>query len=381
MTLAKPRPRPFVDFYAGNGISPVAQDISDLARHFRRRDSLYRYLGLPPSFVRGRSVIEFGPGSGHNALFTASLGPARYVLVDANPKGLDDTRRLLRAHGLDGPCEVVQSFFEDYDADERFDLVLAEGFLSFQREPEKLLATVARFARPGGLLFITTMSPLSYLAEIARRLMRDVLIAPDAPPGEQLAVLRPLLAPHYATLPGASRPLDDWILDNVVQPIYGDLLSVPRAIAALADDFDLYGASPRFVVDLRWYKDVCRPERGFNALGTAEYRRRAINLADHRLNLPPHDEALGAELEQEAGAVWAAMQALELDGRRAAFDEAVRGLARVAARIEPLAPETAAAFEEIAARLGARGPFDGMARFPALWGRGQQYLSFIRREA
>src|SRR5690606_14001205 len=116
---------------------------------------------------------------------------------------------------------------------------------SFQREPEKLLATVARFARPGGLLFITTMSPLSYLAEIARRLMRDVVIAPDAPPGEQLAVLRPLLAPHYATLPGASRPLDDWILDNVVQPIYGDLLSVPRAIAALADDFDLYGASPR----------------------------------------------------------------------------------------------------------------------------------------
>mgnify|MGYP006176012067 CR=1 FL=1 len=48
----------------------------------RRRDSLYRVLGLPPSFVRGRSVIEFGPGSGHNALFTASLAPARYVLVD-----------------------------------------------------------------------------------------------------------------------------------------------------------------------------------------------------------------------------------------------------------------------------------------------------------
>lgn len=378
MSLAKPRP--FVDFYAGNGISPVAQDIRDLARHFRRRDSLYRYLGLPPAFVRGRSVIEFGPGSGHNALFTASLRPARYVLVDANPKGLEDTRRLLRRHALDGPCEVVQSLFEDFHSDERFDLVLAEGLLSFQREPEKLLATVARFVRPGGLLFITTMSPLSYLAEIARRLMRDALIAPDAAPADQLAVLRPLLAAHYAALPGASRPLDDWILDNVVQPIYGDLLTIPRAIAALAAGFDLHGVSPRLVVDLRWYKDVAGEERGFNALGVAECRRRAANLADCRLDLPPHDEALGAALEQEAGAVWAAMQALELDGRREAFDEAVRGLERVAARIKPLAPDTAAALTEIAERLAARGPFDRMSRFPALWGRGQQYLSFIRRE-
>src|SRR5690606_26053965 len=122
-----------IDFYAGNGISPVAQDISDLSRHFRRRDSLYRFLGLPPAFLRGRSVLEFGPGSGHNALFTASLSPARYLLVDGNPKGLADTRRLLAEHRLAEPCEVVPSLFEDFATNERFDLVLAEGLLSFQR--------------------------------------------------------------------------------------------------------------------------------------------------------------------------------------------------------------------------------------------------------
>lgn len=379
MTLAKTQPRPFVDFYAGNGISPVNQDISDLGRHFRRRDSLYRYLGLPPSFVRGRSVVEFGPGSGHNALFTASLDPARYVLVDGNPKGLSDSRRLLREHGLDGPCEIVEAMFEDYDAGERFDLVLAEGFLSFQREPEKLLATVARFARPGGLLVLTTMSPLSYLAEVARRLLRDALIAPDAAPEAQLALLRPLLGPHLAHLPGRSRPVDDWLLDNVVQPIYGELLSIPRAIAALEADFDLHGASPRFFTDLRWYKDVAGQERGFNAIGVAEYRRRAVNLADFRLDLPPHAEALGAELESEAGKVWDAMQAFELDGVGGAYDEAVRGVAQIAERLAPIAPETGAALGEIAERLAARGPFEDLARFPALWGRGQQYLSFIRR--
>jgi len=379
MTLARTQPRPFVDFYAGNGISPVNQDISDLARHFRRRDSLYRFLGLPPSFVRGRSVIEFGPGSGHNALFTASLAPERYVLVDGNPKGLADTRRLLREHKLDGPCEVVEAMFEAYDGGELFDLVLAEGFLSFQRQPEQLLASVARFTRPGGLLVLTTMSPLSYLAEVARRLMRDALIAPDAPPESQLALLRPLLGPHLDHLPGRSRPVDDWLLDNVVQPIYGDLLSVPRAIAALDGTFDLHGASPRFATDLRWYKDVAGEERGFNAIGVAEYHRRAVNLADFRLDLPPHAEALGAELERDAGKVWDAMQAFELEGRAGAFDEAVCGVAQVAERLAPIAPGAAAAFEEIAGRLAAGGSFEELTRFPALWGRGQQYLSFIRR--
>jgi SAM-dependent methyltransferase len=379
MSLAKAQPRAFIDFYAGNGISPVAQDISDLGRHFRRRDSLYRFLGLPPAFLRGRTVIEFGPGSGHNALFTASLEPSRYVLVDANPKGLADTRRLLAERGLDEPCEVVESLFENFTTDERFDLVVAEGLLSFQRSPEKLLTALARFVRPGGLLFITTMSPLSYLAEIARRLMRDALIAPDAPAMEQLAALRPLLGPHLAHLPGRSRPVDDWLLDNVVQPIYGELLSAPRAIAALAGEFDLHGGSPRYFTDLRWYKDVAGEERGFNAIGISEYRRRAANMADHRLDLPPHDEAFGEELEREAEAVWTAMQALELEGRRDAFDDGACGIEQIAQRLKPVAPETAAAFAEAAERLAAGGPFEDMTRFPALWGRGQQYLSFIRR--
>ena len=380
MSLVQAQPRAFIDFYAGNGISPVAQDISDLARHFRRRDSLYRFLGLPPSFVRGRSVIEFGPGSGHNALFTASLEPSRYVLVDANPRGLADTRRLLGQHGA-GPCEIVESLFEDFATDERFDLVLAEGLLSFQRAPEKLLCALARFVRPGGLLFITTMSPLSYLAEIARRLMRDSLIAPDAAAAEQLAVLRPLLTPHLVHLPGRSRSADDWLLDNVVQPIYGELLSVPRAIQALAGEFDLHGASPRYFTDLRWYKDVAEEERGFNAVGIAEYHRRATNMADFRLELPPHDEAFGAALERDAEAVWTAMQEFELEGRRRSFEDAVCGIEHIGERLAAIAPETAAGFAEVAERLAAGGPFEDLTRFPALWGRGQQYLSFIRRAA
>src|SRR6058998_3079939 len=53
-----------VDFYRQHGISPVRQDISNLEVHFTRRAGLYRQLGLLPGFLRGRSAIEIGPGSG-----------------------------------------------------------------------------------------------------------------------------------------------------------------------------------------------------------------------------------------------------------------------------------------------------------------------------
>ena len=90
--MERPHGHAFVTFYLANQISPVSQDISDLEKHFQRRDSLFRSLGIPPSFVKGSSVIEFGPGSGHNAVFTASLSPGTYFLVDGNELGLKETK-------------------------------------------------------------------------------------------------------------------------------------------------------------------------------------------------------------------------------------------------------------------------------------------------
>src|SRR5260370_35425381 len=91
-------PRAFVDYYTSKGIIPTRQDISNLDTHFRPRETLYRHLGIPKSLLRRASVIEFGPGCAHNALFTASCRPGRYVLVDATPASLKSTRGQLSGH-------------------------------------------------------------------------------------------------------------------------------------------------------------------------------------------------------------------------------------------------------------------------------------------
>src|SRR6266487_4109975 len=89
---------PFVDFYSSLGIIPTRQDIPNLRQHIERRQALYGHLGLPPGVFRGASVIECGPGSGHNAVVTALMGPKCYTLVDGNPPSLKSTSKLLKQY-------------------------------------------------------------------------------------------------------------------------------------------------------------------------------------------------------------------------------------------------------------------------------------------
>src|SRR5690349_10665810 len=95
MSLPAAGYEPYLSFYGRHKISPVRQDISDMNRHFQRRQYLYRYLGLPPLAISGKSVAEFGPGSGYNALYTTYLAPKRYLLVEGNPTGMAQCKKLL----------------------------------------------------------------------------------------------------------------------------------------------------------------------------------------------------------------------------------------------------------------------------------------------
>lgn len=127
--------KPFIDYYTENKISPVSQDISDIDRHFERRSALYRLCGLPPMSITGKRVLELGPGTGHNALFTNSLSPDEYVLVDGNVTSIQETTDLLKKHFKDiTNCKIVHSDIELFFSDEKFDVVFCEDVIPFQKK-------------------------------------------------------------------------------------------------------------------------------------------------------------------------------------------------------------------------------------------------------
>lgn len=371
-----------VDFYRRHGISPVRQDISDLDAHFTRRSALYRHLGILPAFVAGRTVIEFGPGSGFNSLHTAALGPRRYVLVEGNPTGVDDIERLFADQPRLRPrIEVVSSLIDDYESDERFDFVLCEGLLGLAGvdDPAALLRRVASFVAPGGMLVITCVDAISLVAETVRRLMADLVSGPGEPLDQRLAVLGPIFGAHLSRLGGVSRRHDDWVVDNLINPAsMGPVLSIPEAVAAVGETFDVFGSSPAFIVDWRWYKTIVTPRGGVNEHALDAYWGAAHNLLDCRQVTAPRAAASNRELFEQCSVIRSAVREFEQGGGAERVAVVRRELAAMAASIGSLAPATAEAMLDAASLL--RSPDADRSRdseaFGAWFGRGQQYLSF-----
>ena len=373
-----PTERPFVDFYTELDISPVRQDVSDLQRHYRRRESLYRFLGIPRGAVRGGSVIEFGPGSGYNALYTAHLGPARYVLVDANARGIEEMRTLFAEHGI-ADVEIVDALIEEFRTDERFDVVLAEGLIVFQRDPAAFARRIASFTAPGGILVVTCSDAASVMGENARRLIAARIAPAGLPLERRMEILRAAFAPHLATLRGMSRSVDDWILDNIIQPLAGrKLFSIGDAIAALGDGFDVYGSSPRFLTDWRWYKQVVDGDREFNARALDAYRRSVLNLLDYRITAEPQPAETGAQLLASCEEIYELMHAVERG--ESAWPAVLAALDRLVALTG--GHPAAASLTALRNFLGSSEPDLGtLEAFAPYFGRGMQYLSLIRRDA
>ena len=371
--------RAFVDYYRERDISPVKQDVSDRERHFSRRASLYRFLGVPPLYVEGAHVLEFGPGSGDNATYTASLGPERYVLVDANPRGLAETRLQLAATALAPECvSVVESYVEDFAVEERFDLVLAEGLVPFQNDPGGFARHIASFVRPGGMLVLTCADAASAIGEIGRRFLANRIAPPALPYLERRSLLVPVFSAHLATLEGMSRSVEDWIDDNIAHPLTGRLYSIADAIESLAGDgFAIWGSSPQFLTDWRWYKRVYGDERDFNGRAVESYYRNVANLLDYRVTLEPHDGELGRAILRECNALYALMQANDAGDESLAPQTAGR-LRDVAELVADVSPLTASSLRSLAGALAGDNAAVLGEEFTAHFGRGQQYVSFVR---
>lgn len=167
----------------------------------------------------------------------------------------------------------------------------------------------------------------------------------------------------------------------LTQPWFGTLLfGVGDAVRALASDFDAYGTSPHFVADWRWYKDIAGDERRYNERAVAAYETNALNLLDCRTTFAPHDGAFGRRLRAATDRFYEALMSSEVAGNAHHAGSFVPLVLAVADLIGEHAPHTAAAVRELGAQLdGTTLGADHAANFASWFGRGSQYVSFIRR--
>jgi len=376
-------PQSHLAFYKELGVSPVHQDISDFARHLDRRRSLYRSLGVLPVLIRNARVLEVAPGSGHNSLFIATCQPTHFTMLEPNPVGVREIGALYG--GLDLPHTaptLIASKLEDFTPDESFDIVICEGWLGSNPHEHDMLAKLGGMVAPGGILCVSLVSPIGLLANILRRILA-IRIAPDGNKNDRVARLKSAFSQHLNTLPDMSRPHEDWIIDNMINPAwYGVCLTPVMAVDALGESFDQLGFSPRMITDWRWYKSLYGDNRDFNGAFLESFYRTAQNLFDHRALANEHDPLHNCKIEATCFDVLEKAMAYEFDNGH--IDTVQSALDTLKPMIEPVSLTTAKAIAETQALL-KQSALDAedvasMIHLTPLFGREMMYASFTREE-
>ena len=370
----------FVTYYKENKISPVNQDISDIELHFQRRDTLFRSLGIPPRFLQGKTVLEFGPGSGHNSIYTASLNPSKYELVDANPIGLKNTKSILSDYN-EVDITIHDSLFLDFDCDLKFDLVWAENCIPGQADPIGILNHVSNFVKKNGLLVVSLSNGISVLSEVFRRMIYHKFFKSKKDITDQATRLVPFFQNHTRHLKGMSRSTKDWILDNMLQPMFDrNMLGLPDLVNELEEEFDIYSTSPRFLVDWRWYKEVVGEKRFFNEKSLECYYKSNINLLDYRNECAETSIEFGINLERTCRNIWSLSCLYEKNKDKETLEELLSTSEEVLKSIRPIFNSTSKAISQAIDFLkGSEPRKQGVEEFEKWWGRGTQYISLIKK--
>jgi hypothetical protein len=375
-----------LEYYIREGISPVHYDLSDLNKHFQTRASLYRLLGLVPSFLKGKDIIEVGPGSGHNSIYTATLIPRTYDVVEPNPVARNDIVKVFGNLSTKHTYpNIVPQCVEDLKSDKQYDIAICEGWLGGIDDYEKsMLIKLSSFVKSGGVMLITLYSPIGGMATFLRRLLGYRLITKNDSMEKKINILEKAFSSHLNTMSSMSRSHKHWIQDSLLNPHIYVGISTPRIFTKiLGEKFVIYQSVPRFATDWRWYKSLHSQQRKFNESFLTEYDKISHCMIDFRMDGVKRSIKKNKELEKFCFDFAMLAKDYEDLGHGEYMSNVEPLLSKIIRNIESDLTHTAKnALHEVSALLKKKvvdiDDVAGMSEFPDLFGREQCYLSFTR---
>lgn len=376
--------RPYLDYYSKHNISPVINDL-DWGKHMTQRKALYNRLGVIGGCVKDKNILEFGPGNGANALYTLSMLPNKYVLVDANPKGLQNCHENLKKYYPKSNWIIEDSLIEDYQSEKKFDVVICECLLPQQNNPAEMARHVASFLDRGGIFVATCHDMISTLSETLRSLPGWLLVKDDNISfDEKVKKLSHFYRDHLDHLKGMTRSYDDWVIDNILHKEFwqeSPLFTIDEAVDALDKDFIVHATSPAFLQDWSWYKSTRNVKNHFNLTMKNSYWEHVHNFLDWRINSTPRNKSENQELYELCAKIRVSVSESAKD------DDAIASLIEMCQALVDCLPK-----ENSSTRISLKSYIIGMVHyqktgeinsklfkdFGSWWGRGLQYISFIK---
>jgi 2-polyprenyl-3-methyl-5-hydroxy-6-metoxy-1,4-benzoquinol methylase len=376
-----------IEFYSQHNISPVRLEIPNIDSHLENRAGLFRHLSILPGSIKGKRILEFGSGSGFNSIHLASLEPASLTLVDGNPTGIEQTKELYaKFPAYKKFTKFEHSMFDDYQSEEKFDLVIMENVLVGQPDIDKTLKHVSSFVAPGGLFVTSCLNSVGLMPETLRRLFAFIMIKKDSSLEEKVRQLLPIFSSHLDSIEGMNRRQDDWIIDNLLNPMFypgRKLFSFPETIETIGEDFDFLSSSPRFMLDWRWYKTLEKTKLLNNNLALEQYWMNVHNFLDLNTLLPPRSAEKNQKLFLVCREFVDLLYQFETTGKHVLIRSLIDTLERFILEVQNFSSSTAEAMNE-AKDLLSQIPLDEEAlsypkKFGKLFGRANHHFSFIRK--
>lgn len=253
----------WLEYYAEHEISPVRQDLSDINRHFAKREKLYRQLGLPCVIFEGKKILEVGPGSGYNTLAFFSWGGV-CTLIEPNKAGIKEMKKLFRDYQIPRERYVIEEcVIEEARIEEKFDIVIAEGFLHAVDNHEEIILKLSDLVKEGGVIVITCMDAIGMFVEQMKRLICHILIKNIEDYETQVKMCVNFFEGQMKYARGMSRSIEDWVKDDMLNPTFNNskILSIENALDIFPENFSLLGSSQKIFTDYSWYKDLEHNER------------------------------------------------------------------------------------------------------------------------
>ena len=370
-------------FYNSIDSYPFKRDIDNIDLHFKQRSLLLRNLGVVPKFLEGKRVLEIGGGYGENALFLLAQKPSSMTLMEISNECLLSSKDLLDefkfSHEINTKIDYLCVDFKEYKRKKLYDFVVFEGVIPFEPDPSYLLHQTVQHVSNGGVVSITCIDPVSLFPEVLRRLVSILLAPVECQLEDRVDILLPIFKSHLSTLSGMSRDPKDWVIDQMIHPWSGKSFSILEAAKVISDKFEILGSSPQFFNDWSWFREV-ENARSISSI-EEQYYSNLHNFIDYRFFHSVQPVKQNKLLLALCNRVLKRVRKMESGFCDLDVIEIRKDIVEVCEILSTYATDTAddlqdfiLAFDSIYAH---KKPVD-FRGFASLFGRGQQYVSFIK---
>lgn len=246
-----------LDYYRKHSISTEHGVDAEWEDHLARRQKLYRQLGIPLLTLRGCSVLEVGPGEGHNTLpLLKEWGIAHVDLLEPNLIARSELEKKFEKYAVPRDKFTVYSdTLQQHHSEKKYDIVIAEAFFHNSEDWRECLLLLKKYVHKNTIVIVTCSDEISFYIEKMKRAVLQYYVKDIKKHNEKVRILQKIMKPQLAMLKGMSRAIEDWIEDMVFFPYCNEFMDMKKVIEEYSGEFDVLGASQNIFTDYSWFKD------------------------------------------------------------------------------------------------------------------------------